>query len=173
MNTNLSAYKFNVIAHALGVPVHNIIFNNTKEFRVLPYEFPRNYYPHQGNYLLDEMESYRLVVKREAFGNTYYNVTRLGANQFIEDFGKLFPYFNVKNRNSREYIFSKINTYCFLADYKFGENNAVAILDYYKKWVQSNKVRKNRDYLSSTTKEVVYTFEKELKKLVKLEQLAN
>ena len=156
-NLKLSVPEIKIISHSLGVSLYHNILSKKKKERVLPVEFYRNYYSHKGKDLLWSMENKGLLTKREVFGGNVFHATDKAIEIFKKDYLILVPYLPIKSQGI-DYLKKKINSYCWINQYNFCEDNSNHVIQYYKEYF------KEGHYVSSTTNDCILTFQKELKK---------
>ena len=156
-NIELSNYQIQRIAHSLGVQLYHAILSDKKKDRTLPKEFYRNYYQISQDTYLEQLVGIRCATKRETMGVNVYHITEKGIDAFRKRFEELIQYTPESNRDLN-YLKTKINLYCWYHSYTLSTD-----------YIVSKYLEDYRDggYVSHTTKDVIETFKKELKKYCK------
>lgn len=115
------------ISHSLGINIYHAIISHKLRDKTLPKEFYRNRFQVSKCETFDGLILKGLAGRQTIDGLNYYFVTNKGKEKFREEFKNLIVYVKPMNR-TLEYLKDRINNYCFIYNYNYGEDNSAHII---------------------------------------------
>ena len=152
--------ELSIVAHSLGIDIIKATISHKKKDRVLPKLYYRNYYNCNPSHpVIIELILAGIMEKNHT--PDFFRVTEKGITVFIEQYNLLILYKQKKDQDL-QYLIDSINAYCFLSNYKFGNDNAGHVLMNYFNYIVE------KHYVSHTTRDCIVKFYKDLRRFHKL-----